>query len=117
MDQSSEPNPSPIEAVTQTRLLGHTFPRERIISVGVVITEVLQNNPNRLDWIAINEGANDVRVANEPNISASSGWLLAANGGIISFQWEEDGESVSYPVYMIASGVASNVRIREILRS
>lgn len=111
------PKPAPISEIIASRFLGPTFTNEQVLSIVPGALTRLPGNPNRVSWTMINEGANDVRVSNLPNVTASSGWLLAANGGFMSFDWAIDGEAVSYEIYLIANGAASNVRYREVIRS
>ena len=110
------PNVSPLSELSSQRFLGNTFGQEQVIAVVSTSVTRLANNPNRVKWIMTNEGANDVRVANTPDISASSGWLLAQSGGIISMVWEEDGEVTGYEIYLIAAAGTPNVRFREVVR-
>lgn len=107
---------SPLETLSIERFKGKTYVQETIVRVDPVRTDLLFNNPNRLFWIAINEGANDIRLSSSPDINGTSGWLLMSSGGIISLYWEEDGEAVGYSVYAIANVAASQVRIREVIR-
>lgn len=117
MSQAEISKYPPVASISASRFGGNSFPIEQVITVPSASIYRLPNNPNRFNWIMINEGANDVRVSNLPNISATSGWLLAANGGNLSMDWSEDGEAVTYDLYMIASGADSNIRIREVVRS
>lgn len=107
---------SPLEELSIERFKGNTYVQETIVRVDPTRTDFLLNNPNRLFWIAINEGGSDIRLSTDPDIDASTGWLLAAGGGVISMFWEQDGEAVGYHVYSIASVVASQVRVREVIR-
>lgn len=108
---------SPLEAVTSDRFKGKTYPNEFTMTIDVTLTPILPNNPNRLFWIITNEGANDCRVSIDPAISATSGWILAAAGGLISMFWEEDGEGVGYAVYGICVAAGAKIRVREVIRS
>ncbi len=116
MTLPSENPKSPLEGLSIQKMGGRTFGRDTVTSVPTTRIDLLPNNPNRIQWVMINEGVNDVRISNDPAITASSGWLLAANGGVISMDQFFDGETPGYTVYAIANGVASNVRIREVLR-
>jgi hypothetical protein len=117
MDDQPIRTPSPLEGVSINRFQGKTYTQELLTPISTVRVEVLPNNPNRFFWIAINEGAQDVRVSTDPTISATSGWLIPANGGVISMYWEEDGEGVGYAVYAIAPALGAMLRIREVIRS
>lgn len=108
--------PSPLEGVTLTRFQGKTYVQEQVITVNNTRSTLLRNNPNRLFWIAINESVNDVRLSNDPNLTATSGWLLSSNGGVISMYWEEDGEGVGYEVYAFGALPGLTVRVREVIR-
>lgn len=107
---------SPLEALSVGRFGGRTYGQENIVSVPVTRINLLPNNPNRVYWRLINEGAFDVRISTSPNLTVASGWLLQANGGLIDMTWEEDGETVGYQVYAIANGGANNVRTLEVIR-
>ena len=108
---------SPLEALSLERFGGHTYGTEEVITVFVTRTTILRNNPNRVYWVMINEGANDIRVSFDPSITAVSGFVLAASGGIIICDWFNEGETVGYEVYGIAVGVDTRVRVREVIRS
>ncbi len=107
---------SPLEGLSIQKFGGRTFGRDTVISVLITRIDLLPNNPNRIQWVVINEGANDVRLSIDPAVTTSSGWLLQANGGVISMDQTYDGEAVGYAVYAIANGATSNVRIREVIR-
>lgn len=116
MDDNEYKSVSPIDALAYERFKGKTYAIESVVVVGTARSELLRNNPNRFFWIAINEGAADVRLSTSPDISSASGWLLPANGGVISMFWEQDGESVCYSVFAISAVAGQNVRIREVAR-
>lgn len=102
--------------LVRERFGGDTTARETVISVDTSRTRLVPNNPNRFRWMLINEGGNDVRVSIDPNLTASSGWLLPANGGVLEMNWWDDGSVVGAELFGFASGAASNVRVLEELR-
>lgn len=116
---NAQPNlsPSPLEGLSLSRFQKHTYLQENVITVGVTVSKVLSNNPNRLFWIIINEGAGDVRVSTSPNITINSGWLISQNGGVISMYWEEDGEGVGYQLFAVGFNPATDIRILEVIAS
>lgn len=114
MDTPDIKTPSPLEGVSIERFKRNTVRQETVVSVGVARVTLIRNDPNRLFWNAINEGANDVRLSTDPNITATSGWLLPAGGGVISMFWEQDGEGVGYEVFAIAVAGANDVRVAEV---
>lgn len=111
------PLSSPLFDIAKTRFLGHTYPQETVLVISSTSVSRVANNPNRVNWIMINEGSTDIRLSNLPNVSSTSGWLLSANGGIVEMDWAEDAEAVSYDVYLIAVSGTPNVRLREVIRS
>lgn len=108
---------SPLETLSIARFGGHTYGTEDVVTVLTTRTTILRNNPNRVYWVMINEGANDIRVSFDPSISATSGFVLAASGGVIVADWFNEGETVGYEVYGIAVGVDTRLRVREVIRS
>ena len=113
---ANSPNVSPLSDLSADKYKGNTFAQEAVITTSNTTLTRISNNPNRVAWVMINEGLTDVRVSNLPNISASSGWLLAASGGVIAMKWDEDGEAVGYEIYLISVAGTPNVRIREVIR-
>lgn len=107
---------SPLEALSVGRFGGRTYSQEKVTSVTITRINLLPNNPNRVYWRLINEGAHDVRISTDPGVSVNSGWLLVANGGTIDVTFEEDGETVGYTLYAIANVAAVNVRSLEVIR-
>lgn len=107
---------SPLEDLSYARFGGRTYGQEKITSVPITRIDLLPNNPNRVYWRLINEGANDVRVSTAPNVSSTSGWLLQSGGGLIEMTYEEDGEVVGYTLYAIANAAAVQVRSLEVVR-
>lgn len=115
LPESSTPQ-SPLEALSTRRFEGKTYANETVVTVGTTRLTLVKNNPNRLFWIAINESASDMRLSIDPGVTLTSGWLIPAQGGVISMFWEQDGESVGYEVFVIAPVAACNIRVREIIR-
>lgn len=108
---------SPIEELSFEQFKGHTFAQEQVIALTGNLDTVLPNNPNRVQWIMINEGTFDVRISNDPTITNTSGWLLPANGGVILMDYKNDGEGVAYAVYARVANLPNIIRIREVIRS
>ena len=89
---------------------------EHVEQVTDVRSTLLDNNPNRINWSAINEGGDDVRLSTDATITGASGWLLQRAGGVIMFRYDEDGEGTGYAVYAISPVAGpTNVRVREVI--
>jgi hypothetical protein len=115
----SLPLPEKVSPVTQLcidRFGGKTYSVENVLLMAGAVNKLLVNNPNRLFWIAINEGAVDVRLSTETSVGTGSGWVLVAAGGVISMFWEEDGEAVTYDIYAKAVSSTCYVRVKEVIR-
>ncbi len=111
------PTGSPLEEISKKLFEGRTYGQEQVVSVGTSRISILRNNPNRLSWTMTNESPNDVRISTDPNITASTGWILAASGGVISMLYYDDGEVTGYEVFAVAGVVGCTVRVREVIRS
>ena len=110
-------NTSPISELSASRFGGNTYVNEQVVTIGTASFTRLPNNQNRVRIAFINEGANDIRLSNTPDVTVTSGWIIAASGGVVILDWEDDGEGVSYEFYLVAVGASSNLRIREVIRS
>jgi len=116
MLDTSEIRSSPLADLVTERLGGRTYLQERTVTVGTSIIQVLENNPNRLAYDLINESANDIRVSTDSTITATSGWLVVAKGGLFGMVYYDDGEGVGQALYAIAAAAGSVVRVREVIR-
>jgi len=83
-------------------------------TVATTPTEVLRNNPNRIFWLVVNLSVNDGYVGWDNAVSSSRGLPIAASGGFVSCNIEEDGELVIYAVYAINLNAAGTYYIVEI---
>jgi len=82
--------------------------------VHTTVTQLLQNNPDRLAIIVINLSPNTVWIAFDRNVSSSHGILLTPNGGSAMFIADEDLELVGYPLFAVASADNSDVYVVEV---
>ncbi len=70
-------------------------------TVATTATRILANNPNRVQWIAINLSANDGFVGFSGDVSSTKGIRLPANGGNVSLVYTEDFALLFVEVYAI----------------
>lgn len=92
-----------------------TRPVERVESVTTSQEEILTLNPDRLSWLLVNRGSNDCAWSTRPDLTFANGILLTAGGGTAQMTAEDDGETVSYPIYIISTVGATDVRVMEIV--
>ena len=81
---------------------------ERRVTVGTAVTRLLDNNPRRIWWMAMNRSSSNGAIGFDQTLTFANGLLVGANGGMVSMDAETDGEGVGYAVYAInqtASGV------------
>jgi len=86
-----------------------------VTSVGITVSQLLPNNPNRLAWMLVNLSANDLYIAFERDVSVNKGIYLSPTGGSVKFLWSEDFELVGYEVYAIATGATSAIYLVEVV--
>jgi len=85
-------------------------------TVATTATEILRNNPDRIFWLVVNLSGNNGYVGWDNAVSSTRGLLVAANGGFVSANIEEDGELVIYPVYAVNLNAAGTYMIVEVER-
>ena len=62
--------------------------------------QVLQSNPMRLAWLIVNRGEGEVYLRMSPGVDYYNSLPLGPLGGSASMCVEEDGETVTRPVYI-----------------
>ncbi len=84
-------------------------------SIATTVTRVLKNNPDRIEWLIINLSTNDAFLAWDNQVSSTRGVKLAAGGGSVTLNVEEDGELVADEVLGIASVGAASIFTVEVV--
>jgi len=79
-------------------------------------TKILNNNPDRIFWIAVNLAANKGYVGWDTLVSRTRGIPVSPNGGFVSCCLEEDGELTIQEVHAILENAAGTWYIIEIER-
>lgn len=97
-------------------MVSKTTTRNKTVSVAVTDTELVQNNPNRVQITFVNNGSNEVHIDIDNTVSTTSGLRLAASG-TITLNKIEDGNFVTEQFVGIATGLASNVRVWEVVKT
>lgn len=113
----TNPRGSTAAEVAQARFKGPTRPVWRPnVPVATTITPLLGNNPRRVFWMIMNRAVVNGAIGFDNELTAGTGILLAAAGGVATMDVEEDGEAVTYAVTGIMSGAAGAVTILEVER-
>lgn len=102
--------------ISGKRFGGPTRVNSKVVPVGTTSTQLMENNPRRVFWMAINRGVNNAAWDWDPTFTFANGGLLGAAGGYVSAEVDEDGESVAWEVRAIADQAPVNVRVFEIMR-
>lgn len=85
------------------------------IAVATSLTTILKNNPNRLAVIIINVGANNSYIGFDQNVSSTNGIFLAANGGSLSINYQQDLTLSQYEMNAISITAPSTFYVIELL--
>ena len=72
--------------------------------LGLAMTMILPNNPNRLAWVICNISATNCFIAWDRNVAADHGVILVANGGTATMRMEEDFEATCWEVFGVSLG-------------
>lgn len=97
------------------KLKTSTLVNPLVAAVGIAAIPIALNHPDRVGFVMLNLSANVVYISPLPTVALLVGIRLDANGGTVSFVWDEDFELVSHDWYAIATGAASQVFIMEII--
>jgi hypothetical protein len=78
-------------------------------AVGIGVTKIANNNPDRLALVVMNISDTDMYAAPDPTPSATHGLLLQNGGGAMSLQADADGELVGYEWNIYCAGAAKAI--------
>jgi len=96
-------------------ILGFPTTREGVSTqqtVGTSSGRLVDANPNRLFLYLANVGTNDVYVAPDAAVGVQDGFLIAADGGTLTFQIDTDGDLTAEEFHAIADGGNSTLVVR-----
>lgn len=97
-------------------MVSKTTTKNKTVSIGTSDTDLVNNNPNRVQITFVNNGTNEVHIDIDNTVSTTSGLRLAASG-TITLNMMEDGNFVTERFVGIATGASSNVRVYEVVKT
>jgi len=83
--------------------------------IGTAVQLVLKQDPSRIAFTIVNVGSFDVGIIPRGQPTGQKSFIVAANGGVLTAQWDEDGEVVSQEWRGFANGGSSSCLIMETL--
>ncbi len=93
---------------------GSTQREVETIIVGTSPVQLLPNDPGRLQYTIQNLSNNLLYFSPTPDVSATDGFVLVNNFGLVSSTRTVDGDQTGDPVYAVATGAASHIRVQTI---
>lgn len=100
----------------EKELGGPTTETEDVVSVGVSVTAVLGNDPERVSVVLVNLSANVIFIGFDEAVGAARGIRLAAGGGSASWNVREDYTLPLRAVFALATGANSNLYVLSLRR-
>lgn len=94
---------------TALNLGGPATIEDGVVSVATTITQILQNDPDRVAITMINQGVEDVTVRPSNQVASLKGILLLANGGGVTLNIRDDGVLCSRDWWGVSSAGSSDV--------
>lgn len=98
------------------RFDGPTRAEFNTVLVGTTSTRIMDNNPRRVAWLAVNISVSQGFLNFDNLVSSSNGIILGAGGGSVSVEVNEDGETPSWEVFGVCVGAAGNWWVYEVVR-
>lgn len=94
----------------------HTTPKVKTVAVLVTDTDLVNNNPNRVQLTFVNNGAFEIHLDIDNEVSTTLGLRITASG-TLTLNKLEDGALVTSRWVGIATGGTSNLRIFEVVKT
>lgn len=102
--------------LTEAVLGGPITELESNPTIGVTLGIVVEASADRVALVMVNQGAADVFIATQPNVSITNGIRLSANGGSASLTLGDDFTLCSRRWYGISGGAGNQVYVLELVR-
>jgi hypothetical protein len=85
---------------------------ESDVTVGTTAVTLVQGNGRRI-WLTLtNWGAAAIAISTKPNVTATTGIIIPANG-FLNINWRTDTDLPTSAIYAISSGAGNSVHITE----
>lgn len=122
--RASDPFPAPTDAIrgataaemSQQRFGGPTRVQSTVVTATTTWAQLLQGNPKRVFWTVINRAIVNAAIDIDAASTYANGIPLGAAGGFASMDVQEDGESVSWPVFGASESSTATLRVLEVMR-
>jgi hypothetical protein len=101
---------------TEQDLGGPCTEQETFVATSTVLTIAVEGNGDRVAIVFVNQGTTDLIIGTRPDISASQGIRLTANGGGATFTVREDYTLCSRRWYALAISATPTLYVLEINR-
>lgn len=95
---------------------GSTRRRERRVTVGTVMAQILANNPDRVRWLIQNRSSVDGALSYSQQGTVGNSLLLTANGGYVMSAVRDDGDVTGDEVFGVSNAAGASWYVLEILR-
>ena len=76
--------------------------------------QILKANPDRISWDIFNMGGVAIYLSHDPVPTSTHGYYLSAYGHI-GMLWDEDGELVGYPLWVVAESGTPTIFIKAVV--
>lgn len=91
----------------------NTYIRPTFNTIGAAVAEIAPSNPNRLGYLLTNNSASIIYIAWSPDVSATQGFPLAANGGSLIMLFRDHGLAVTQTLWGLGAAAALNYSLQE----
>jgi len=102
----TKPLTNPIHQLAVNKFGRGSYLRGTSGTIGTTIDTPIRSNPNRLSFTFINNSASIIYLHPTPDVSATVGIPIAANGGGLSMDFDSDGEAVTQAWFGLGAAAA-----------
>ena len=106
---------TPSAEFTFQRFGRQTYLREDRVTVGTEITQILGNNPDRMFYMISNRSGSVGSIGWSAELTSVNGLFIAANGGFLSQDIQQDGDVVAWAVFGVSGAAGAIWYVAEIL--
>ena len=84
--------------------------------IGLIPTQIIPNNPDRVSFVISNVSGIDIRIGWDQQITTGLGILVPASGGWIQGEVDRDGGVIGWAVFGVSTVAATQLYVIEIIR-
>lgn len=106
-----------VQRALERQLFGQFDTRRKVMAIGTTPVVILQNNPERIGFVMVNAGIQQITFDLIRDVVSGIGYVLPSNGDTVSTSYVEDGVVPTHEFSAVSAAAGGSLFITEFIRT